>query len=130
MTLQLDQRAREAVIHGPPRALADGAAPTVIENIARRVADLPDGLIRSFQPDGTLREQTFADTWRRSGEIAARLRSLGVGPGSQTVLLLGDLLDFVASFWASLRVGATAVPFGGVARSATVEELGILAARL
>jgi long-chain acyl-CoA synthetase len=130
MTLQLDQRAREAVIHGPPRALADGAAPTVIENIARRVADLPDGLIRSFQPDGTLREQTFADTWRRSGEIAAGLRSLGVGPGSQTVLLLGDLLDFVSSFWASLRVGATAIPFGGVAHAATVEELEILAARL
>jgi acyl-CoA synthetase (AMP-forming)/AMP-acid ligase II len=130
MTLQLDQRAREAVIHGPPRTLADGAAPTVIANIAGRVADLPDGLIRSFQADGTLREQTFADTWRRSGEIAAPLRSLGVGPGSQTILLLSDLLDFVSSFWASLRVGATAVPFGGVAHTATVEELEILAARL
>ena len=61
MTLQLDQRAREAVIHGPPRKLMDGAAPTVMENIARRVAEAPDGLIRSFQADGTLREQTFAE---------------------------------------------------------------------
>ena len=30
MTLLLDQKAREAVIHGPPRTLMDGAAPTVI----------------------------------------------------------------------------------------------------
>ena len=63
MTLQLDQKAREAVIHGPPRKLvgrrgADG------HREHRPVASprLPDGLIRSFQADGTLREQTFADT--------------------------------------------------------------------
>jgi hypothetical protein len=61
MTLQLDQRAREAVIHGAPRTVMDDAAPTVIENIARRVAEAPEGLIRSFQADGTLREQTFAE---------------------------------------------------------------------
>ena len=130
MTLQLDQRAREAVIHGPPRKLMDGAAPTVMENIARRVAEAPDGLIRSFQADGTLREETFADVWRRSGDIAARLRSLGVGPRSQTVLLLRDLLDFVPCFWASLRVGATPMPFGGVAHAATSEELRNLVGRL
>ena len=95
-----------------------------------RVAEAPDGLIRSFQADGTLREQTFAEIWRRSAEIAARLRGLGVGPRSQTVLLLGDLLDFVSSFWASLRVGATAIPFSGVAHTATAEDLKSLAARL
>jgi acyl-CoA synthetase (AMP-forming)/AMP-acid ligase II len=130
MTLQLDQRAREAVIHGPPRKLMDGAAPTLMENIARRVAEAPDGLIRSFQADGTLREETFADAWRRSGDIAARLRSLDVGPRSQTVLLLRDLLDFVPCFWASLRVGATPIPFTGVAHAATAEELKNLVARL
>ena len=87
-------------------------------------------MIRSFQADGTLREQTFAEMWRRSGEIASRLRSLGVGPESQALLLLGDLLDFVPSFWASLRVGATPIPFTGVTHAATAEELKSLAARL
>ena len=130
MTLQLDQRACEAVIHGPPRKLMDGAAPTVMENIACRVAEAPDGLIRTFQVDGTLREQTFAELWGRCGDIAALLRSLDVGPGSQTVLLLGDLLDFLSCFWASLRVGATPIPFTGVARASTVEELKNLVARL
>lgn len=130
MTLQLDAEAALAVIHGPPRKLMHGAAPTVIANIARRVAEAPDGLIRSFQADGTLREQTFAELWRRSGEIAARLRSLGIGPQSQAVLLLRDLLDFVPCFWASLRAGATPIPFGGVAHAATAEELKHLAARL
>ena len=83
MTLLLDPKAREAVIHGPPRILMEGAAQTVMANIARRVAEAPDGLIRSFQTDGTLRQETFAELWRRSGEIATRLRTLGVGPGSQ-----------------------------------------------
>jgi acyl-CoA synthetase (AMP-forming)/AMP-acid ligase II/acyl carrier protein len=130
MTLELDQRIRQAVIHGPFRTLMDGAAPTVMANIARRVAEAPDGLIRSFQADGTLREETFDEVWRRSAEIAARLRSLGVGPGSQTVLLLGDLLDFVPSFWASLRAGATPIPFTGVAHNAAAEDLKTLVARL
>jgi acyl-CoA synthetase (AMP-forming)/AMP-acid ligase II len=130
MTLQLDQRAREAVIHGPPRKLVDGAPPTVVANIAQRVAEAPDALIRSFQADGTLREQTLAQLWRRSGEIAARLRSHEVGPRSRTVLLLSDLLDFVPSFWASLRAGATPIPFTGVAHSATAEDLKSLVARL
>jgi acyl-CoA synthetase (AMP-forming)/AMP-acid ligase II/thioesterase domain-containing protein/acyl carrier protein len=130
MTLQLEQKAAEAVIHGPPRTLIDGAAPTVIANIARRVAETPDGLMRSFQSDGTLREQTFAEAWRRSGEIAIGLQSLGVGPGSQAVLLLRDLLDFVPAFWASLRAGATPAAFGGIAHAGTAEELNTLAARL
>ena len=130
MTLLLDVETVSAVIHGPPRALMDGAEATVIGNVARQVAEAPDGVIRSFQADGTLREQTFAEMWRRSGEIASRLRSLGVGPESQALLLLGDLLDFVPSFWASLRVGATPIPFTGVTHAATAEELKSLAARL
>jgi hypothetical protein len=66
MTLQLDQKIREAVIHGPPRKLVDGAPAAAMENIALRVAEAPDGLIRSYQPDGTLREETFAEVWQRS----------------------------------------------------------------
>ena len=115
MTLLLDPKAREAVIHGPPRILMEGAAQTVMANIARRVAEAPDGLIRSFQTDGSVRQETFAELWRRSGEIATQLRTLGVGPGSQAVLLLRDLLDFVPSCWASLRVGA--IPFRSPASS-------------
>jgi len=130
MTLQLDQGARQGVIHGAPRKLVDGAPATAMENIARRVAETPEGVIRSFQADGTLREETFAEVWRRSGEITARLRSLGVGPGSQSILLLGELLDFVACFWASVRVGASAIPFTGVAHNASVEHLKNLVAHL
>jgi acyl-CoA synthetase (AMP-forming)/AMP-acid ligase II/acyl carrier protein len=130
MTLQLDQKIREAVIHGPPRKLVDGAPAAAMENIALRVAEAPDGLIRSYQPDGTLREETFAEVWQRSSEIAVRLRSLGVGPGSQAVLLLSDLLDFVACFWASVRIGASAIPFTGVAHNAAAEQLKNLVARL
>ena len=46
------------------------------------------------------------------------------------MLLLRDLLDFVPCFWASLRVGATPIPFTGVAHAATAEELKNLVARL
>jgi acyl-CoA synthetase (AMP-forming)/AMP-acid ligase II/acyl carrier protein len=130
MTLLLDPKIREAVIHGPLRKLVEGAPATAMGSIARRVAEAPDGLIRSYQADGTLREETFAEVWRRSGEIAARLRGLGVGPGSQAVLLLGDILDFVASFWASVRAGASAIPFTGVAHCAEAGHLKNLVARL
>ena len=130
MTLLLDPKAREAVIHGPPRKLMEGAAQTVMENIARRVAEAPDGLIRSFQADGTLREETFAELWRRSGEIAARLRSLGVGPGSQRSCCCATSSTSFPRFWASLRVGATPIPFTGVVHAATMKNSRILVARL
>ena len=130
MTLQLDQRAREAVIHGPPRTLMDGAAPTVMANIARRVAEAPDGLIRSFQADGTLREQTFRRhlaAIRRNRRPIAQPRRRSSEPDR---LAAGRPPRLRSCFWASLRVGATAIPFSGVAHTATAEDLKILAARL
>ena len=46
------------------------------------------------------------------------------------MLLSGDILDFVASFWGSVRAGASAIPFAGVAHSSTAEHLKSLIARL
>ena len=83
MTLQLDAEVDRAVIHGPPRRVMDGSAPTVMENIARRVAEAPDGLMRSFQADGTLREQTFAEAWRRSGTSPPDCAASGSVPAAR-----------------------------------------------
>ncbi|MDI4662759.1 AMP-binding protein [Xanthobacter autotrophicus] len=129
--LQRPEQAPEvAILNGPARSLADDAAATVTRNLARRVAASPDALLRSLQPDGGVVEQTVAAAWRRSGRIATALRGAGAGADRHIVLLAEDLLDFIPAFWAGLRLGATVIPFGGVARTAADETLSRLVGSL
>ena len=45
-----------------------------------------------------------------AGRIAGGLGRLGIGPGDRVALLLGNGIEFVAAFFAILRLGAIAVP--------------------
>ncbi len=54
--------------------------------------------------------RTFSETLDLAGAAAARLRAEGVRPGDRVVLMLQDGPEWVASFAASLAVGAVAVP--------------------
>ena len=126
---QPDAIRSDALLIGPPLQLMEGAAPTLTANIARRAAELPDGLLRSIQADGEMRILTFAEAWRRSGAIADALRAAGIGPGFQVLLVQQDILDFTPAFWASLRVGAVAVPFTGTAKTAESASLAAVLVR-
>jgi acyl-CoA synthetase (AMP-forming)/AMP-acid ligase II len=120
---------RDSLLVGAPLHLMDGAAPTLIDNIARRAAELPEGLLQNIDADGAVRGLDFAQLWRRSDVLAARLRAAGVGPGFEALLIAQDILDFVPAFWAALRVGAVVVPFTGVAKSAEPAALAAVLAR-
>jgi acyl-CoA synthetase (AMP-forming)/AMP-acid ligase II/acyl carrier protein len=81
------------------------------------VAQSPQGVVRSYQTDGG-QSATYSELWRRAGRLAAGLQHLGIGEGACVVLLIDDVVDFVAAFWACIRAGCTAVPLMSAARAA------------
>ncbi len=107
---------KPAITDGGPLSLAAEAQTTLSEAIATRIAKCPDGVVRSYGAAGTLRQDTYRGLWQRAGSIAAELASRGVPPGRPVVLLLDDVADFAASFWACVRGGFIAVPLNGAAQ--------------
>ena len=57
--------------------------------------------------DGTL---TYGQLWRRSRQIAARLRESGIVRGDHVGVVVGASADLVAAILAVLQIGATYVP--------------------
>jgi len=104
-----------AIARGPSLARSSAIHRNITAAIASRVAERPQGAIRTYDDHGNGRAVSYLELWRRSGRIASGLRTLGVRPGAHAVLLVEDAVDFAAVFWACLRSGLTAVPLTSVA---------------
>jgi acyl-CoA synthetase (AMP-forming)/AMP-acid ligase II/acyl carrier protein len=104
-----------AIARGPSLARSSAIHTNITAAIASRVAERPQGAIRTYDDHGYGRAVSYLELWRRSGRIASGLRTLGVRPGAHVVLLVEDAVDFAAVFWACLRSGLTAVPLTSVA---------------
>jgi acyl-CoA synthetase (AMP-forming)/AMP-acid ligase II/acyl carrier protein len=119
---------------GPPLVIAPDTPHTVAANLAVRVAERPDGIIRSYGAAGTERSQSYAETWRRAGSILAGMRAFGVAPGRVVVLLIEDVVDFVPAYWACIRGGFVVAPLMSVARDRSQQRspsaLGLVLNRL
>ena len=104
-----------AIARGPSLARSSAIHRNITAAIASRVAERPQGAIRTYDDHGNGRAVSYLELWRRSGRIASGLCTLGVRPGAHVVLLVEDAVDFAAVFWACLRSGLTAVPLTSVA---------------
>ncbi|QKX06979.1 acyl--CoA ligase [Aquimarina sp. TRL1] len=58
------------------------------------------------------KEYTFNDINTQSDQIAAYLQKAGVKRGDRVVILLGNTVYTVTSFWAILKAGAVVIPVG------------------
>jgi long-chain acyl-CoA synthetase len=73
------------------------------------------------------RTLSYADLAALIDAWAARLRARGVGPGRSVVLWLPNSPAFVAGFFATLRLGATAAPLGVLLKPREVRQRVALA---
>lgn len=73
--------------------------------LARAESD-PDGVFVRF--DGSA--ITNGEAWRRCGELAGGLASLGVGKGSHVAIMLANSPAFLLTWFALARLGAVEVP--------------------
>jgi acyl-coenzyme A synthetase/AMP-(fatty) acid ligase/acyl carrier protein len=113
-----------AIAYGPPLALSPRTPTSVAAAIASRIAQRPDGIIRTYSLDGDDRVQSYEELWRRSGSIVTGLRKFCRHPGETIVLLIEDAVDFVPAFWACIRGGFVAVPLMSAAREAFHQRRG------
>ncbi|GAA3453634.1 non-ribosomal peptide synthetase [Dactylosporangium matsuzakiense] len=81
-------------------------AATVVDRFRARAAATPDAEAVRW-PDGRL---TYAELDARSDAVAARLRDLGVRPGSVVGLLAGRSPHAIAGIWGVLKAGAAYLP--------------------
>ncbi len=88
----------------------------VAQGIAKRISARPNGIIRSFADDSAHRTENYISLWRRAGDIAAALTSIGATPSCQVIILVEDIVDFLPAFWACLRGGFIAVALTNVAK--------------
>lgn len=112
-----EQAARKlAIARGSPLARSPAIPRNVVAAIGSRVAEWPQGTIRTYDDHDKGRAVSYLELWQRSGRVASGLRTLGLRADTRVVLLIEDAADFVCMFWACLRSGLTAVPLTSVAR--------------
>ncbi len=59
----------------------------------------------------------------QSGQVAARLRRLGIGPGDRVAILYENALPAVVFFWGILKSGAQIVDIPAFASASTIENI-------
>lgn len=97
-------------------------------NLAERLAavyeDRPAFLLPArSRLTGGRRTITFGDTGRTVGRLAAALARAGVGIGDTVAVVPSNGSDFLLSFLAVVRAGATAVPINPILKPAEVRTL-------
>jgi crotonobetaine/carnitine-CoA ligase len=90
----------------PRAAEGERVTDTVIDALARAVADAPDQVFLDFQGD----TYTYAETDRLATRFAHELIRLGVQPGQTVATVLDNNVDQVVSWLAINKAGAVWVP--------------------
>jgi len=67
---------------------------------------------------------TYAELAAQAGRVGNALRQLGVRPGDRVLLVLPDSAEFIACFFAAVKVGAVAVPVNPFCRNADYAYYG------
>ncbi|MGH9714870.1 MAG: benzoate-CoA ligase family protein [Candidatus Acidiferrales bacterium] len=71
---------------------------------------------------GIERRATYADLENEVNRAAQALRDYGCRPGDRTLLVLPDDVEFIASFFGAVKVGALPVPVNSAARAKDYEH--------
>ncbi len=111
--------ASPALANGGPIVLDAEEPRNLAKRIWQRVAEKPDGVVRSYREDGNHKTQSRVALWQRSADIAAALARAGAKPATAVVILSDDILDFLPAFWACIRGGFLAVPLMSAAKDAS-----------
>jgi acyl-CoA synthetase (AMP-forming)/AMP-acid ligase II len=69
------------------------------------------------------RRTSYAELERRSGQVARRLRRLGVGPGHRVALLQESSLAALVSYWGVMKSGAASVDVSVLAGRTAVAQV-------
>ena len=78
----------------------------LVESVRKTALEQPDKSAYHFLG----RDTTYGEFEQTVGRFAASLQQLGVGKGDHVAFLLGNTPHFLISLYATMRIGATAIP--------------------
>ena len=109
---ETDEVPQDGIHRGPPLdpRIVELTGETLIELLDRAVARTPDRIALVMRRGVFVERWSYAELGKRVREAAARLASLGVGPGDRVVTWGPSDPWLVAAFFAIWRCGAIVVP--------------------
>ncbi len=82
----------------------------LVECVRQQAFEQPEKIAYYFMGQGT----SYAEFDQTVGRFASALQDLGIGKGDHVALLLGNTPHFFISLYASMRIGATAIPINPI----------------
>ncbi|WP_413363523.1 fatty acid--CoA ligase family protein [Lysinibacillus sp. 3P01SB] len=82
----------------------------LVEQIRQQAFEQPEKIAYYFMGKGT----SYAELEHTVGRFAATLQDMGVKKGDHVALLLGNTPHFIISLYATMRLGATAIPINPI----------------
>lgn len=82
----------------------------LVEQIRQQAFEQPEKIAYYFTGKGT----SYAELEHTVGRFASALQDMGVEKGDHVALLLGNTPHFIISLYATMRLGATAIPINPV----------------
>ena len=82
----------------------------LVERVRQQAIEQPEKTAYYFMDKAT----SYAELEGAIGKFAAGLKDLGVGKGDHVALLLGNTPHFIISLYATMRLGATAIPINPI----------------
>jgi long-chain acyl-CoA synthetase len=93
------------------------ATASVAAILAESAARHPDDVAVVVGPTST----TYAELWQQTLAYAGALRARGVGPGDRVAMLVPNVADFPRVYYATLALGAVAVPVHALLKRHEIE---------
>ncbi|NRD27013.1 long-chain fatty acid--CoA ligase [Frigoribacterium sp. VKM Ac-2836] len=97
-----------------PRGHATASVAAILAESAGRY---PDDVAVIVGPTST----TYAELWQQTLAYAGALRARGVGPGDRVAMLVPNVADFPRVYYATLALGAVAVPVHALLKRHEIE---------
>ena len=82
----------------------------LVERVRQQAIEQPEKTAYYFMDKST----SYAELEGAIGKLATGLKQLGVGKGDHVALLLGNTPHFIISLYATMRIGATAIPINPI----------------
>src|SRR5262245_39248035 len=118
-----------ALVDGGPARVRPGDPETLPEALARAARSFPGPAVVHYRPRAQDDTQTFAELLREAERVLAGLRSHGLVPGGNVLLVLGESRDILPAFWGCVLGGfvpvVVAPPATGDAQRAVQQLRGV-----
>ncbi|MFD5035178.1 AMP-binding protein [Streptomyces sp. NPDC058405] len=115
---------RPALVEMPSREDLPSDPPNLRSALEQAANETPEHSVTSYRSDGRRVDFTYQQLAEAAHEVAGRLHAQGLQPGDLALLPVGEVDDFIRTFWGCVVAGVVPVP---IAKAILVRDADRLA---